>query len=161
MTIKELRKASGMTQTAFGEYFGIPMRTIQNWESGTSECPRYLSDLVEFKLKSDRKIPQDHNELGGKSVRYDKESAYIAICDYNRCDGKARIIVDNETGVFWADENIVAETADKMYSSMGKILKDFKPIDLTAYIKNFNPNANISNMCAADLVRYAEMLVQE
>ena len=47
-------------------------------------------------------------------MRYDKESAYIAICDYNRCDGKARIIVDNETGVFWADENIVAETADKM-----------------------------------------------
>ena len=38
MSIKELRKPAGMTQKAFGEYFGIPHRTIQNWEGGQNEC---------------------------------------------------------------------------------------------------------------------------
>lgn len=58
MTIKELRKASGMTQKAFSEYFGIPKRTIENWEGDINKCPEYLSDLIEFKLKTDGKIPK-------------------------------------------------------------------------------------------------------
>lgn len=51
MTIKELRKASGMTQQKFADYFGIPKRTIQNWEAGINKCPEYLLDLMEYKLK--------------------------------------------------------------------------------------------------------------
>ena len=56
MTIKELRKRTGLTQEKFGEYFGIPRRTIQNWElCGESKegrkCPEYLLALMEYKLK--------------------------------------------------------------------------------------------------------------
>jgi site-specific DNA recombinase len=51
--IKELRKSVGMTQKAFGDYFNIPMRTIQHWESGTRECPEYLLKLIEYKLKNE------------------------------------------------------------------------------------------------------------
>lgn len=58
MTIKELRKASDMTQKAFSEYFKIPKRTIENWEGDVNKCPEYLSDLIEFKLKADGKIPK-------------------------------------------------------------------------------------------------------
>lgn len=51
MTIKELRTASGMTQQAFSEYFGIPKRTIEDWEGERRTPPEYLVKLVEYKLK--------------------------------------------------------------------------------------------------------------
>ena len=38
-SIKELRASTGMTQTEFGNYLNIPMRTIQNWEGGTEKLP--------------------------------------------------------------------------------------------------------------------------
>lgn len=53
MTIKELRESSGMTQKAFSEYFGIPKRSIENWEGGKRECPEYLLALIEYKLKNE------------------------------------------------------------------------------------------------------------
>lgn len=53
MNIKELREASGMSRSQFAEYFGIPYRTIQNWELGLRDCPEYLLKLIEFRLFSD------------------------------------------------------------------------------------------------------------
>lgn len=50
MDIKELRVISGMTRLQFAEYFGIPYRTLQNWELGLRECPEYLLKLLEFRL---------------------------------------------------------------------------------------------------------------
>lgn len=56
MTFKELRKASGMTQKAFADYFNIPKRTIENWEQGVNEVPKYLIELIEYKLKKEKEI---------------------------------------------------------------------------------------------------------
>lgn len=55
-TIKDLRTASGMTQKAFSDYFGIPKRTIENWEGGKRECPPYLFDLMRYKMVNENKI---------------------------------------------------------------------------------------------------------
>lgn len=56
MNIKELRKASGMTQKAFAAYFDIPKRTIENWEQGVNEVPKYLLELIEYKLINEKII---------------------------------------------------------------------------------------------------------
>ena len=53
MTIKEIREASGMARKAFCEYFGIPYRTLQSWELGDRDCPEYLLNLMEYKLKNE------------------------------------------------------------------------------------------------------------
>lgn len=53
MTAKELRTASGMTQKAFAEYFGISKRAIESWEGGKRECPEYLLSLMEYKLRNE------------------------------------------------------------------------------------------------------------
>ena len=45
--IKQLRKSTGLSQTKFGELFGIPMRTIQNWESGEREPAEYIVNMME------------------------------------------------------------------------------------------------------------------
>ena len=56
MTFKELRNLSGMTQKEFSNYFSIPKRTIENWDSGTSKCPDYLLQLLTYKLSKENLI---------------------------------------------------------------------------------------------------------
>lgn len=51
---KNLREQSGMNMKKFAAHFGIPYRTIQNWEAGVNKCPEYLLKLMEFKLKADQ-----------------------------------------------------------------------------------------------------------
>lgn len=55
MTFKELREGSGMNRGQFAEHFGIPYRTVQNWELGLRECPDYLLKLIQFKLDNEKK----------------------------------------------------------------------------------------------------------
>lgn len=53
MTVKELRKMTGLTQTEFGKKYKIPMRTIQNWEGGKNTPPEYVMFLLERVVKED------------------------------------------------------------------------------------------------------------
>lgn len=53
MTIKELRQSTGMTQTEFGDYLNIPMRTIQNWEGEKRKCPEYVTELIKYKINKE------------------------------------------------------------------------------------------------------------
>ena len=63
MTFKELREASGMNQREFGEYFGIPLRTIQNWHGGQRDCPDYLLKLMQYKLEKEGIIKMEENNM--------------------------------------------------------------------------------------------------
>lgn len=48
LTLQEIRLKLGMTQRAFAEYFEIPLRTLERWESGRSNPPEYVVHLVEY-----------------------------------------------------------------------------------------------------------------
>lgn len=63
MTVKELREQTGLSQQKFGDYFGIPARTIQNWESGKTECNQYILDMMEYKLNNERMLKQEEVSL--------------------------------------------------------------------------------------------------
>lgn len=56
MTFKELRTSTGMNIKEFSDYFNIPYRTMQNWESERRQCPEYLLDLMKYKLLNENKI---------------------------------------------------------------------------------------------------------
>lgn len=51
--IKEIREQAGMSRERFCEYFKIPYRTLQNWELEIRDCPDYLVDLIEYKLRAE------------------------------------------------------------------------------------------------------------
>ncbi len=55
MTIKEMRTLLGLSQTAFGEKYQIPMRTIQDWEAGKRTPPIYVMLLLERAVLEDAK----------------------------------------------------------------------------------------------------------
>ena len=47
MTIREIRTKYNLTQAALSKITGIPLRTIENWDSGSRKHPPYIPDLVE------------------------------------------------------------------------------------------------------------------
>lgn len=49
-SIRQLREMSKMTRKDFAEYFNIPQRTLENWESERNTPPDYLVELIEYKL---------------------------------------------------------------------------------------------------------------
>ena len=51
--VKELRAATGMTQKEFAEYFGIPQRTIEDWEAGRRQPPAYVEKLIAYKIEKE------------------------------------------------------------------------------------------------------------
>lgn len=60
MTFRELLAASGMTIKQFSAYFGIPTRTVENWNNPnvSGNCAPYIIKLLHFKLVSDGIIKQ-------------------------------------------------------------------------------------------------------
>ncbi|MBQ7926124.1 MAG: transcriptional regulator [Lachnospiraceae bacterium] len=48
-----LREMTGMNRREFAEYFGIPYRTMQDWELGNRQMPEYLLRLMMYKVKTE------------------------------------------------------------------------------------------------------------
>ena len=51
----ELRRSTGMNRREFSDYFGIPYRTIQEWELGNRKMPEYFYRLMEYRLRVEGK----------------------------------------------------------------------------------------------------------
>jgi DNA-binding transcriptional regulator YiaG len=56
MNITDLRTQTGMSQSQFADYFNIPSSTLKKWEQGQRQCPEYLLELIEYKLKNENLI---------------------------------------------------------------------------------------------------------
>lgn len=52
--IKNLREETGMNRTQFCEYFNIPYRTVQDWESGRRVMPEYVLRLLEYRIRTEK-----------------------------------------------------------------------------------------------------------
>jgi DNA-binding transcriptional regulator YiaG len=65
--IKELREKMGMNRREFCDYYGIPYRTVQDWEAGKRELPDYLLRLIiyraeiEHAIKGESRLSTDDN----------------------------------------------------------------------------------------------------
>lgn len=55
--IRELRKRTGLSQSKFSAKFGIPVRTLQQWEQGISAPPEYLVRMMEYIMLLEEKGP--------------------------------------------------------------------------------------------------------
>lgn len=53
-TLIELRDSTGMSRKEFAEYFGIPYRTVQEWELGNRKMPQYLLRLMIYKIRMEK-----------------------------------------------------------------------------------------------------------
>lgn len=62
----ELRNSTGMTRKEFCEYFGIPYRTVTDWELGNRRMPDYLLRLIAYKVKMENIAGEKLEEQNGR-----------------------------------------------------------------------------------------------
>lgn len=53
MNVREMRTRLGETQSDFAMRYGIPFRTIQNWETGVRKPPEYIMNLLKDRVQRD------------------------------------------------------------------------------------------------------------
>ena len=51
MNIKEIRAMTGLSQAKFAERYGIPKRTLEDWEAGRRKPAEYFLRLLEKDVK--------------------------------------------------------------------------------------------------------------
>ena len=77
--IREIRNYMKMSQSQFGSYFGIPLRTVQNWESNNgSNPPSYIVDMIRRVVDLEEEVSADEIKGMIPSLRVNKT---------NRLDG--------------------------------------------------------------------------
>ncbi len=52
--VRQLREELGMNRVQFCEYYGIPYRTVQDWEAEKRELPDYLLRLMRYKAEMEK-----------------------------------------------------------------------------------------------------------
>lgn len=50
-SIRTLRAETGMSRKKFAEHFGIPLRTMEDWEANRRTPPEYIPRLLEYQWK--------------------------------------------------------------------------------------------------------------
>ena len=64
---RELRKKTGLSQSKFSAKFGIPVRTLQQWEQGISAPPEYLVRMMAYiMLLEENAQIKDEESIRGK-----------------------------------------------------------------------------------------------
>ena len=68
--MKEIRKSLGLTQKEFGKKYGIPRRTIEDWDRGINSPPKYWLNIFVKLLKYERL----YGELNDSDIQSDVDT---------------------------------------------------------------------------------------
>ena len=60
--ITELRESTGMNRKEFCEYFGIPYRTVTEWERDNRHAPEYVLRLLEYYIRMEKLMEEKGEE---------------------------------------------------------------------------------------------------
>lgn len=52
--VRKLRESTGMNRKEFCEYFGIPYRTMSDWELGNRKLPDYVLRMMAYQVKMEK-----------------------------------------------------------------------------------------------------------
>ncbi len=67
--LKELRELAEMNRRQFSEYMEIPLRTMEEWESGRRKMPDYVLRLISYRVRMEKMLRDNRIE---SEVFYDK-----------------------------------------------------------------------------------------
>ncbi len=56
-----IRKSTGMNRKEFAEAFGIPYRTITDWELGHRTMPEYILRLIAYRVELDPQFQMEED----------------------------------------------------------------------------------------------------
>ena len=54
MTAKEIRELLGISRAEFSRRYGIPVRTLEDWDAGRRKAPEWALALLERVVREDK-----------------------------------------------------------------------------------------------------------
>lgn len=87
MELYTLRKAIGLNRREFSVEYGIPLRTMEDWEHGRRKMPEYMLRLLTYKVKIDA-FNKAESEKQSKKISCNVN----VICDV---DGKKLVLIND------------------------------------------------------------------
>lgn len=61
MTITEIRNLLGISRAEFSRKYNIPVRTLENWESGKTKPPEWCVEMIERVVRMDHEKDRTDN----------------------------------------------------------------------------------------------------
>lgn len=105
MTIKEIRKLTGLSQPNFCDKYHIPLTTLRKWEQGHRTPPDYLVELLEFKAREDLLMEELRAYLEGE---INKTRKLIEQEEEKRRENSGNPMFDNETSITCLGSMLIA-----------------------------------------------------
>lgn len=62
--IRELCEGVGENRSEFSKHTGIPVRTIEDWESGRRTPPEYIPRLIAYQLEYEKVMKDEKTGIG-------------------------------------------------------------------------------------------------
>lgn len=85
----KLRTSTGMNRREFAEYFGIPYRTVQDWELGNRTMPGYLLRLMSYYVQVNNIMRDTREEaLDRPQIIQDAEGNKIVLINGIKFEGR-------------------------------------------------------------------------
>ena len=99
MDIATIRNASGLSQRAFANYFGIPIGTLRNWEQNIASPPPYVAEMIIQSIRRDKMINVE-------TIEFIKLCDSLAELSKNGIEPFANATADNvHTKIFYDERN--------------------------------------------------------
>lgn len=111
--IRKIRTETGMNRKMFAEHFGIPLRTLEDWEANRRTPPEYIPRLIMYQLKFEQitnRVSRDNNNLKRNvDIITDTEGRKIVIIH--------DVIFKNRQNINWDDvETYLTQFVEEMYT---------------------------------------------
>ena len=124
--VKEFRSQTGMNQKQFAEYFGIPVRTLQEWEQGRQKPSSHMMAMMERIWRLEHQDFSDYisrtslrNHIGQEELL-----AYLTKKDIQTCE----LFVDEDGELYFTEEQGRAMSA--LYIVMRRFVEDFPSVEV-------------------------------
>lgn len=65
-TLKKICEILDVNRTEFSRYMGIPLRTLEEWETGRRQMPEYAIRLIAYCVKTQKWLKEQGIELEGE-----------------------------------------------------------------------------------------------
>lgn len=66
--IRALRSETGLNRKQFAEHFGIPLRTVEEWEAGRRKPPEYIPRLIKYQIMYEQQFGKQNKKKHDETV---------------------------------------------------------------------------------------------
>ena len=61
--MRKLRESTGLNRKEFCEKYGIPYRTMTEWELGQRHAPEYVVRLLEYYIRTEKLLNKNEGDM--------------------------------------------------------------------------------------------------